>query len=236
MRVRIREIKVGVTMVKLVILFVPAILILVVTGCEPPEPDSAVNVHLKDYSYVLPVPEENYSAESTVCVLARCKEIEKFAEKRKGNWIDYWYFSRWEVIQVTQGQWQEDELRFIFKDSWPTPESGIMVKKAPCEYIEERVFFFWINVLEKPPVIFGQQWRSPIYPYNSPPEIAQQEYKKILAPVGNFLKQQNVGGGMTRIVEARANGFIVEYDDLTDSEMFRMIFIEKNTHKIDRME
>ena len=85
-------------------------------------------------------------------------------------------------------------------------------------------------------MIFGQQWRSPIYPYNSPPEIAQQEYKKILAPVGNFLKQQNVGGGMTRIVEARANGFIVEYDDLTDSEMFRMIFIEKNTHKIDRME
>ena len=90
-------------------------------------------------------------------VVARCCGCENFWQKTRGNWEYTWMVVRFDVEAVERGTWPDATLSFICWDSWPTPESGIMVDKLPWPYCKDARFAFDLDTSQKPPLVVKQK-------------------------------------------------------------------------------
>jgi hypothetical protein len=76
---------------------------------------------------------------------ARFKEQVELQKIKDGDWYRYLYKITYDNIEVINGQWKHPELTFLCKDTWPTEESGIKVKKLPWPFRENEYMIFEIN-------------------------------------------------------------------------------------------
>lgn len=157
--------------------------LLAVGGCyaaklafESPSPPMAVNACLADHVAIY----NDKSATGDTVLVGRClTDGDEFARRTRGNWVHYWRLVRVELLAVEQGRWDQrlgtttpgaagpaglGELRFVVEDAWPTPESGIMIDKAPWPYRPEYVYAFTLDTTVSPARIVSQERRSLVDP------------------------------------------------------------------------
>jgi len=141
--------------------FVSCTIAAILCGCsrsnrQPPSPVPSVNAAVDSYAAVYrhfrPTADN-----SAVVVVGRCGSSKGFAKKRKGNWEDHWFVIRFDVLRVEKSTWSAPEVSFICADSWPTPESGIMLKKAAWPYRAGVRMRFWLDTKSSPARIVGQE-------------------------------------------------------------------------------
>ena len=126
---------------------------LLVSGCGVPRPPLPVNAVLPDDAAVY----DDQPLDGDTVVVARCRECAEFAKRVKGDWEDHWLLVTADVLKVERGSWGEPVLRFVVIESWPTPESGIRLKKAAWPYRAGAVFAFALDTTVRPARIVGQQ-------------------------------------------------------------------------------
>lgn len=61
---------------------------------------------------------------------AKCKSVVEVARSKKGDWYKVYYKATFGEIEAVSGQWEHDDITFLYRDSWATPESGILLMKA----------------------------------------------------------------------------------------------------------
>jgi hypothetical protein len=71
----------------------------------------------------------NENIEATCILEANKKDQIQLEKIRKGDWYNILYKITYNNIKVTKGNWEYNELTFLSKDSWPTEESGIVLRK-----------------------------------------------------------------------------------------------------------
>ncbi len=139
----------------------------VLHGCSPTAPvaPEPVNARLPNNVAIY----VNSEAAGDTVVVGRCVSSREYAAVRRGNWIDHWNLVRVEVIAIEKGHWtarlSEDanaslSLKFVARDSWPTPESGIMVDRAPWPYRSGLVYAFTLDTGQVPALIVRQEPRG----------------------------------------------------------------------------
>ena len=144
--------------------------------------------------------------EAEAVVVARCIEVRQYATVRRGNWDFLWYLVACDVIRAERGRWPHDRVVFCCYDTWPTPESGIKVKKAPFPYVEGRVVALALEPRAVPPRVVGQERRSRLPPHGKPQPLAfdlqgeegKRFYTRLDTAIRTFAEQQGwpeVSGG-----------------------------------------
>jgi hypothetical protein len=199
-------------MIRILVHSALAIIIFFIGGCYPPQPPASVNARLpKDalnYFHFW----EPWSKED-VCLLACCREIIKdYAITVRGNWERHWCVINWEIIEVTRGKWPDDHLTFIYCYTWPTPESGIVIKSGEFPYSEGNVFRFWLDTKMKPALIVKEEECSSTPPYKRIDKRAWKVCDTARSAVKGFLDRER-GPNIRRIisiVEEKDDSFIVE--------------------------
>ncbi len=108
------------------------LLVMIVTaGChrlEPPQPVNAQVAGLSARSYYL-----TSSTSPEALLIARCVACDEYGTQKKGDWVTHYYLTQWEILKK-EGRWNEPNLVFVYLDSWPTPQSGIRVKRMPFPF------------------------------------------------------------------------------------------------------
>ena len=85
----------------------------------------------------------------------RFKEQVELQKIKDGDWYRYLYKITYDDIEVVHGEWKHRELSFLCKDIWPTEESGIMLKKLPWPFRENKYMVFEINHKNNKNLIIG---------------------------------------------------------------------------------
>jgi hypothetical protein len=85
----------------------------------------------------------------------RCRSYDKFAERKRGDWITTWYVVRCDVVSVDCGTWPDAELSFTCGAKVPTPESGIMLDIVWL-YPPGKVWVFELDTRSQPARIVGR--------------------------------------------------------------------------------
>jgi hypothetical protein len=210
-----------------------AIIIFFVGGCYPPQPPVSVNARLPKDAHTYFYFWEPWSKED-VCLLARCKEIIKdYAITVRGNWERHWCVISSEIIEVTRGKWPDDHLTFIYYYTWPTPESGIVVKAGEFPYSEGNVFRFWLDTTVKPALIVMEEECSSDPPYKRI-KTSWKVHDRVIASVKTFLNRER-GPCITRrirIVEERDDEFVVEYIEGIEDKLSDKMLVDKDTFEV----
>ena len=134
--------------------------------------------------------------EAGAVVVARCIEVHQYATVRRGNWDFLWYLVACDVIRVERGRWPHPRVVFCCYDTWPTPESGIKVKKAPFPYVGGRVVALALAPDTEPPRVLGQQQRSRLPPHEKPTyldprdEAGERLFHRLWRAVCEFAAQE----------------------------------------------
>ena len=132
--------------------------LVVAAGCrsnkvpQPPRPWPEVNACVPDQ---LPLVFDQ-EGEGDTRVLARCRSCDNFWRKTRGDWEYTWMVARFDVLDVERGAWAASTLSFICWDSWPTPESGIMLGKPVWPYRRDNRLAFELDTSGQPARIVGQ--------------------------------------------------------------------------------
>lgn len=227
------------------------LMISLVLGCEenvspqrlpqPPSVPEAVNCCLPTNKPIY-FHREGPPKRADVGVSAYCKEVKEYAKTVQGDWVNYWYEITCRVIKITDGQWAEPNLVFVSYDSWPTSQSGILVKKAEFPYRTGKVFHFWLNTSKDSALIVGQQQRSVIPPHgvikrpfwDFKDSNRKQIYDRIMKATTAFLDQQKDSTtkprGALKVIEETHDAFVVEHYDYRHS--FGMMLVDKGTYKV----
>jgi len=90
-----------------------------------------------------------------VTLKGRFKEQVELQKIKDGDWYRYLYKITYDEIEVVNGEWKYQELSFLCKDTWPTEESGIMVKKLPWPFRENECMIFEIDQKNNKNLIIG---------------------------------------------------------------------------------
>ncbi len=130
------------------------------TGSGAPKPPGPVTAELPEHSPFFRMDDRPCD----VSLLAQCVSIDLYAQTKRGDWITNWYLTRWHILEVREGAWEYEDLAFVFRDSWPTPESGILLQKLPVLYIPGRIFLFGLGINDRL-VVRRQEPRSYLPPY-----------------------------------------------------------------------
>jgi hypothetical protein len=110
----------------------------------------------------LPIYEEKAmeaSGPSVAVIVATVRGQDEFAKRTRGNWETHWYVVTLDVTAVEKGRWDPRELRFVVKDHWPTPESGILLRTIPWPYRKGATLAFTLDTSVVPDKVLGQQRR-----------------------------------------------------------------------------
>lgn len=86
---------------------------------------------------------KNY--ETTSIFEGDLKEQIRLEKIKKGDWYKILYKITYNNIKVISGTWQNQELIFLVKDSWPTEESGILLMKPLWPFRDNIPMVFEIN-------------------------------------------------------------------------------------------
>jgi hypothetical protein len=210
-----------------------------VIGCGPPAPPGQVNAVL---SRDLPI----YREEPEVCdkadtvVLAQCVQRQEYAKTVRGDWERHWYLTSWRVVGVERGRWPDASVDFIFYESWPTPESGIVLdlRAGPPVYHRGALTAFCVDTSQRKPVVVAQEERSHIPPHGRPRRpardfyIRRQEsriYQQIIAAVDQFFENNHHRWGMREVVEEYDGFYVVEVSNALGSEA---VTVEKGSYQV----
>jgi len=177
-----------------------------------------------------------------VVVVAKCRRVEEYAKTVRGDWVYHWYLVEWDVLKVERGRWPATGIAFVFADAWPTPESGIRLKRAEFPYVTGRVFAFSLNTAVKPPVVVSKEERSRIPPHGvlqrpgfdvSTPD-GKAEYDAIMNAVRTFEIQKEIyTDGGCRISDDTPAGYVVEHwTDFGKGSQVRAYLVEKKTYRV----
>ncbi len=133
-----------------------AFLVSIAPGCTnpdafpvaPPRPLAGANAVWRD-----PVPQSiDVGAAKTVLVV-KTTSLTEFARREGRNWNQYWYDVQAEVVSVTKGAWTAKTLRLAWSDSWPRPESGIMIDKPLPPFVVGKTVSVALDEAAPPRVI-----------------------------------------------------------------------------------
>ncbi len=207
-----------------------------IAGCAAPAPARNVNAYLPKNAAVYGEDRDTWRTADTL-VVAQCTQVEEYATTVKGNWVQHWYVTYWQVIRVERGAWPEETVSFVFHDSWPTAESGIALKAAPRVYYKGAVVGFCIDTSEAKPVIVAQQARSrvpmhgtlqrPKYDIRDPEST--RLFQRVVEAARLFLQQANAGGGALTVTEEYDTFFVVETRAADDSVALK---VEKGSYRV----
>ena len=126
----------------------------------PPVPPPPVNAAFAESIAIHDVGGQGHSGPSgDTRLTVRCRSYDKFAERKRGDWITTWYVVRCDVLSVDRGTWPHAELSFTCGVSWPTPESGIMVQ-AEWLYPPGKIWVFELDTRRHPALIVAR-YESP---------------------------------------------------------------------------
>lgn len=127
-------------------------LTLVLTGCaDSAASDYEINAVLKDSTVIWPPNEEH----GNITVKGLFKEQLEIEKIKEGDWYRYLYKVTYDSLEVISGTWEDPEISFLCKDSWPTEESGIMMKKLAWPFREKEYKIFEISKVESKNLITG---------------------------------------------------------------------------------
>ena len=162
------------------------------TPPSPPTPPKACNA-------IWPKPEQADHGDTVV--IARCRGADKYAKTSAGkDWNYHWYLVPMDVLAVERGVWIEKEVNFVYPDAWPTPESGIMLKKEVFPFAKGYIFALTLMTSAKPATVVAFERRSYVTP-NGPLKYIQlkpgkiepeSEYGRIMRAVADFETAHNV--------------------------------------------
>lgn len=214
----------------------------ILAGCGVPQPPKPVNARLKDDSPYSLLPSQQPNGEADVGILARCSQLMEYAKTTKGDWETHWYFANWEVLKVTNGNWQDANLRFIYKSTSPTPESGIVVSMLPFPMElrwEGLVSQFSLDTSADLPLIVDVESRSLIAPHeplkgpswdlNNPRD--NQRRVEVLKAAKEFTKEPDFGG--LAVLEEFDDFFVVRHCFDLKCEA---LTVDKDTYEVRRVD
>jgi len=149
--------------------------------------------------------------EAGTVVVARCTEVRQYATVRRGDYDFLWYLVACDVIDVERGTWPHDRVVFRCYDTWPTPESGIMLGKGPFPFAEGRVVAMALETQGDPPRVVGQERRSRLAPHGEPrymdtgTEEGRRLHDRVWAVVQDFAEQKGwpkaIGGSNFEVTD-----------------------------------
>jgi hypothetical protein len=215
---------------------VSVLLGLAAAGCGAPAPPQQVNAVLPGNHPIYGEPRGD-CAETNAVVLAQCTQRQEYAKTVRGHWERHWYVTSWRVVRVERGPWPDTSVDFIAYDSWPTPESGILLKAPVAEYYRGALLAFCIDTSQPRPTIVAQEKRSPIPPHgklHSPPRDFYDRdegsiYKPVMAAVRQFLVDNRRKLGGYRVLEAYDDRYVVEVLNAEGSEV---VTVEKDSYRV----
>ena len=115
--------------------------------------EAETNAFLKDNRRIWPPNKE----EGEIRLKAKFKEQIELKKIKDGDWYRFVYKIVYDEITVLKGKWDYDELSFLCHHSWPTEESGIMLKALPWPFRENEYLIFDINRTDGNYLIIGYQ-------------------------------------------------------------------------------
>ncbi len=133
----------------------------ILAGCQSAVPVSPVPVnatlapHVKTRDERQPTAGELPQLGNTR-LRARCRTYTEFCQRpRRKDWNEHWFVITADVLSVDRGVWSAPTLTFVTMDLWPTPASGIMLKK---EWLYEPGvdLVFELDTRAHPALILGQ--------------------------------------------------------------------------------
>ncbi len=224
-------------MAKLVAAFVVSACVgLGVAGCGPPAPPQRVNAVLPENLSTRGESQENCDKADAV-VLAQCTLRQEYAKRTKGDWRQHWYVSRWQVVRVERGQWPDASADFIFYESWPTLESGIILEALLPVYYRGALLAFCIDTSQGRPIIAAQEERSRIPPHGKPRRPPRDfydfgkdsTYQQIMAAANRYV--QSIRGRVPprNVVEEYEDFYVVEIGNALGSEV---VTVEKGSYQV----
>jgi hypothetical protein len=215
----------------------------ILAGCGAPQPPKPVNARLKDDSPYSLLRGRQPVGEADVGILARCSQLMEYAKTTKGNWETHWYFANWEILKVTDGNWQYQNLRFIYNFRSPTPESGIVVSMLPFPKdlgYEGLVSQFSLDTsTDLLPLIVDVESRSLIAPHeplkgpswdlNNPRD--NERRVQVLKAAKEFMNKPHFGGLV--VFEEFDDFFVVEHHFDLKCEA---LTVDKDTYEVRRVD
>jgi len=146
-------------------------------------------------------PKSEQADHGDAVVIARCRGADEYAQTSAGkDWNYHWYLVSMDVLAVERGEWIDKEVNFVYPDAWPTPESGIKLKKAVFPFAKGYVFALTLMTNAKPVTIAAFERRSYVAPHGplkyiklKPGKIEpESEYGRIMRAVADFETAHNV--------------------------------------------
>ena len=116
---------------------------------------SKVNAYLQNDTLIWPPSKEA----SDITIKGIFKEQIQLKRTQDGDWYNYLYKITYDNLEVLRGEWKGREISFLCKHTWPTEESGIMMKALPWPFKENEYLIFEIKKTEDKNIIIG--YRKP---------------------------------------------------------------------------
>ena len=127
---------------------------LIIFGCNNHQINLTItktNTYLENDELIWPPNEQ----EGEIRIKAKFKEQIEIQKRKEGDWYHYQYKIVYNNIEVLKGKWGDSEISFLCKDTWPTEESGIMVKKLAWPFRENECLIFEIKEKDDRYLIIG---------------------------------------------------------------------------------
>jgi hypothetical protein len=227
-------------MAKMVVTFIVSVCLGVgVAGCGPPAPPQRVNAILPKNLPAYRGSQEDCDKADAV-MLAQCTLRQEYAKRVQGNWEQHWYATSWRVVRVERGQWPDVSVDFISYESWPTPESGIILEALLAVYYRGALLAFCIDTSQDKPTIVAQEQRSRIPPHGKlrlPPrdfyDPGKVIWRDVMAAAMEFAR--STGGKMLprRVIEEYDDFYVVELGNAFEWEV---VTVKKGTYEVQPVE
>lgn len=173
-----------------------------------------------------------------------------------GKWETRYYLVRYRVAKAVQGSFKPMEFSFVVTDRWPTPGSGIMVKKAQFSFRFGTAYLLGlksnsktalpaevakkVTLSESPFEVIAYQTRSVVPPYDKPVPSdlgpKHQDKDKLLEAIDDKLDEhkslERQGANFTEQTETDHVVIITGRDRQTKEFRGLILLIDKKTFKV----
>jgi hypothetical protein len=119
------------------------------------EPGGQVNAYLENGTLIWPPSTE----EGDITMRGHFEEQVELEKIKDGDWLRYLFKITYSDLEILKGEWQDPQITFLCTHSWPTEESGIMVKAIPWPFREGEQLIFEVKLIDDRPTIIG--YREP---------------------------------------------------------------------------
>ncbi|MBN1359990.1 MAG: hypothetical protein JW993_05330 [Sedimentisphaerales bacterium] len=210
-------------------------------GCAspgPPQPPREVSAVLPKNAPLSGEDPEACAAADTL-VVAQCTRLEEYDSAVKGHRLVSWHATEWHLIRVEQGEWPDETVRFVYRESWPERELGVVYRGTPVAYYPGAVMAFCIERTAPKATIVAQQPRSrvPSYGTLSRPQYdprdpeSVQVFQRVLDAARRYAAR-TLGGGSLNVTEEYDTFFVVEVRSEDRSVALK---VDKGSYRVTRV-